>query len=295
MLCARRYGDRVKNWATFNEQNVSTMFGYAWDWMAPGIADRSLYLRAVHHKNLAHGAAIDVLRDSVKNAFLGVVHNRQIVYPERFDPAQAAAVEPMDAHWNKIFPDPQILGYYPPLIAAEMQSYAQAGDLRQICRPLDWFGLNHYSPVWAKLDENSVLGFQLGAAPDGAPMTEIGWGIFPDAFALELKEIQRRYKLPIYVMENGCGSNQEKPDANGQVQDTHRIAFLDQYLKAMAQAMREGADVRGYFVWSLLDNFEWGSGYANRFGLVHVDFETLRRVPKASFRWYADLIRANQS
>jgi beta-glucosidase len=290
-LVARRYGDRVRRWASFNEQNVSTLFGFAMGWSPPGITDKAAYYRAVHHQNLAHGEAIAALRSLVPNASLGVIHNRQIVYPDRKNPAHEPAVAPLDAHWNKIFPDPQILGCYPAIVADDVEPYMHAGDLTRICQPLDWFGLNHYGPMWAKLEPNSVLGFHVGASPDDMPHSEIGWAIYPEAFHDELLDTHKRYRLPVYVTENGCGSNKEKPDKSGTVTDKHRIAYLRDYTAAMAQAIRDGADVRGYFVWSLLDNFEWGSGYANRFGIVRVDFDTQKRTPKASSRWYADLIR----
>ena len=294
MLAARRYGDRVKHWATFNEQSVSTLFGYLWGISPPGATDRAGYFRVVHHENLAHGAAIEALRSTVHKAFLGVIHNRQAVYPERFDPAHQSAVEPMDAHWNKIFPDPQILGYYPETLAQDIEPFMRAGDLASICRPLDWFGLNHYSPIWARVEPNSTLGFQMGDFPKDMAHTEINWSIYPEAFKHELLELTRRYQLPVYVTENGCGSNQEKPDESGFVQDDHRINYISLYMQKMAEACQEGANVRGYFVWSLLDNFEWGAGYESRFGIVRVDFDTQKRTPKASAKWYADLMRINQ-
>lgn len=294
MLAARRYGDRVKHWATFNEPNVSTLFGYLWGWSPPAASDRAGYFRVVHHENLAHGAAIDVLRDAVPNACLGVIHNRQAVYPERHDPAHQAAMALMDDHWNKIFPDPQILGYYPESAASDIEPFMQAGDLSRICRPLDWFGLNHYSPIWARVDPGSTLGFRMGDFPEGTAHTEINWAIVPEAFKSEMLELTRRYRLPIYITENGCGSNQEQPDASGFVQDDHRMAYLGLYLGKMAEAIQEGADVRGYFIWSLLDNFEWGSGYDFRFGIVRVDFATQARTPKASAKWFADLIAVNR-
>jgi len=293
MLAARRYGDRVKYWATFNEQNVSTLFGYLWGISPPSASDRAGYFQVVHHENLAHGAAIEALRSTVQKALLGVIHNRQTVYPERFDPAHQAAVEPMDAHWNKIFPDPQILGYYPEILAPDIEPFMHAGDMACICRPLDWFGLNHYSPIWARVEPQSTLGFQMGAFPNDMAHTEINWSINPEVFKHELLEITRHYKLPVYVTENGCGSNLEKPDESGFVQDDHRINYLRLYVQNMAEACQEGADVRGYFLWSLLDNFEWGAGYESRFGIVRVDFDTQRRTPKASASWYADLMRIN--
>ncbi|MGR8933458.1 MAG: GH1 family beta-glucosidase [Gammaproteobacteria bacterium] len=294
MLVARRYGDRVKRWATFNEQSVSTLFGFVWGLTPPAVADHAAYLQAVHHQNLAHGAAVDVLRVCVPDAALGIIHNRQRVYAEQRDAAHAFAVAPLEVHWNRMFPDPQLLGFYPAAVADAMEPYMRAGDMSRICRPLDWFGLNHYGPLWAKTDAHSVLGFHLGAAPDEAPHPEIGWAIHPDDFRKELLETYRRYRLPLYVTANGCGSDQDTPDASGRVNDAHRVAYLRDYTQAMGAALREGADVRGYFVWSLLDNFEWGSGYANRFGLVYVDFATLQRIPKASAAWYAALIRVNR-
>ncbi|MFM8332672.1 MAG: glycoside hydrolase family 1 protein, partial [Candidatus Methylumidiphilus sp.] len=293
MLAARRYGDRVRRWATFNEQSVSTLFGYAWGWSPPAVADRAVYYRTVHHQNLAHGAAIDVLRAAVSGASLGIVHNRQVVYPEGHDPAHQHVVEPMDAHWNNIFPDPQILGHYPPSVAEDIEPYVQAGDLARICRPLDWFGLNHYGPLWANSAPGSVLGFGMGGGPQGTRLSEIGWAVEPDAFRRELLDTFQRYKLPVYVTENGCGSDKETPDAEGFVDDAHRISYLQDYMAALSAAVTAGADVRGYFIWSLLDNFEWGSGYAFRFGIHRVDYDTLQRTPKASAYWYADLIRAN--
>jgi len=294
LLAARRYGDRVKRWATFNEQSVSTLFGFAWGVSPPRSTDRAAYFSAVHHQNLAHGAAIDVLRTAVPNALLGVVHNRQIVYPQRHDSAHQAAVDPMDAHWNNIFPDPQILGFYPEAVVDAIEPFLRAGDLSRICRPLDWFGLNHYGPLWARVDPACALGFQMGAAPDAMRHSDIGWAVEPEAFKLELLRTYRRYKLPIYVTENGCGSDKEIADETGFVDDRHRIAFLQDYLAAMAEAVAEGADVRGYYVWSLLDNFEWGAGYAHRFGIVRVDFTSQKRTPKASAQWYADVIKAHR-
>ena len=294
-LIARRFGDRVKHFATFNEPNVSTLFGYAMNWCAPACVDRVAYLRAAHHVNLSHGAAIDVLRDMVPGASLGVVHNRQIVHPEKDTEADRLAAATLDAHWNGIFPDPQILGHYPPIIADEVEPYLQAGDLARICRPMDWFGLNHYGPIWAKADPTTQLKFAWGSGPQDAPHPELGWTIYPDAFRDELVLLTQRYKLPVYVTENGCNVGEDKPDANGEVIDRPRIAYFKAYIAAMCEAVKRGADVRGYFVWSLLDNFEWGSGYGNRFGLIYVDFENgQKRTAKQSSKWYAELIRSGR-
>ncbi|WP_042701917.1 GH1 family beta-glucosidase [Azospirillum sp. B506] len=293
-LCARRYGDRVKRWITFNEFSVFTLFGYAIPWAAPGIVDRTQHLRAIHHVNLAHGAGVDVLRAMVPGASIGAIHNRQVVIPETDTPENRAAAALLDEHWNLVFCDPQILGHYPPLTAAAIEPHVQPGDMARIARPVDWFGLNHYGPIFAKADATRTWGYGWGDAPPESPTHGVGWAIFPDAFRDELLTIQRRYRLPIVVTENGCGgSDSVSPD--GAVHDPHRINYLTIYNAAMRDAMAQGADVRGYFVWSLLDNFEWGSGYGQRFGIVHVDFQTLVRTPKDSARWYADLIRAAKS
>ena len=289
-LIARRYGDRVKRWATFNEFSVFTLFGYAIDWSAPGVTDRSAHLRAIHHVNLAHGAGVDVVRDMVPGALIGAVHNCQIVLPEHGKPENQAAADLLNEHWNLAFPDPQILGHYPPLIARDIEPYVKGGDMARICRPMDWFGLNHYGPIFARADPNWTWGFAWGDAPADAPKSDIGWPVFPDAFRDELIRLTKRYKLPIYVTENGCGGSTDKPDDKGRVVDKHRISYLTQYTRKMREAVASGADVRGYFVWSLLDNFEWGNGYGQRFGLIYVDYETQKRVPKASAEWYAGLI-----
>jgi len=290
-LCASRYGDRVKRWITFNEFSVFTLFGYAIPWAAPGITDRVQHLKSIHHVNLAHGMGVDVLRDLVPGASIGAIHNRQKIIPEGERPENAAAAALLDEHWNRAFPDPQILGRYPPQLAEALEPYVAASDMARIRRPVDWFGLNHYGPIFAKVDPSFVWGYGCGEAPAGSPDYGVGWPIFPDAFRDEILAIHQIYRLPVVVTENGCGGGDEiGPD--GAVDDPHRVAYFKLYQQAMRDAIAAGADVRGYFVWSLLDNFEWGSGYNTRFGLVHVDFATGRRTLKSSARWYADLIKA---
>ncbi|WP_395014923.1 GH1 family beta-glucosidase [Dongia sp.] len=293
-VVAQRYGDRVKHYVTFNESSVFTVFGYSMDWAAPGIIDKVAHLKATHHVNLAHGLGVDVLRDLVKGASIGCVHNNQRVIPEKETAEDRNAAAWLDAFWNGAFPDPQNLGHYPPLLAELMEPHMQAGDLARICRPCDFFGLNHYGPIFAKAEPKNIWGFGWGSAPEDADKTDMGWPIFPEEFTTELIHLTKRYKLPIYITENGCNTD-DVPDANGVVNDAKRITYLTRYITAMLKAITQGADVRGYMVWSLLDNFEWGSGYTNRFGLIHVDFETLKRTPKASYHWYKELIAASRA
>jgi beta-glucosidase len=288
-LIGRRFGDKVKRYATFNEPSVFALFGYCFGGQAPGISDFPSYAQAIHHVNLAHGGAVDALRARVTGASIGAIHNCQPCKPAKDGSGDAA--QELDAYWNLAFPDPQLLGHYPPPLAAVMAEYQRADDLSRICRPLDWFGLNHYSPLYALADSGNPLGVSLGSAPADVPRTVMGWPVEPQAFRETLLRIHRRYGLPVYVLENGTASL-DAIDSAGAILDQPRIDYLQAYTAAMFDAIDTGADVRGYFVWSLLDNFEWTSGYGQRFGLVYVDYPTLRRIPKASFRWYAELIKS---
>ncbi len=292
-LVARRYGDRVKRFATFNEPCVFTLFGYGLGWHAPGLADKTALHKAIHHVNLSHGRAVDVLRKDVAGASIGAIHNRQPCYPCTSKPADAAAALRLAAYWNDAFPFPQAFASYPPELAEAVAPYVAPGDMAQIARPVDWFGLNHYSPHYVRADTN-LIGASFGPAPDTVPRSAIGWPVVPGAFHDTLLDIHQRFQLPIYVLENGTAAADVLGN-DGQVHDVDRIAYLKAYTAAMEQAMKEGADVRGYFVWSLLDNFEWGAGYSQRFGIVYVDHTTQRRIPKASARWYADMIAAHRT
>ena len=293
-LVGRRYGDRVRRFATFNEPSVFTLFGYVFRWHPPATTVIADFFKAIHHVNLAHGAAIDALRATARSPSLGAIHNVQparSVSPSTEDRTAAAM---LDAIWNKAFPDPQLLGRYPEQLVPLIEPYQQPGDAARICRPIDWFGLNHYSPVYAAAAPAEPLGFAWRDAPADVRRSPIGWQIDPEGFRDTLLEVDRRYGLPIYVTENGAGAL-ETPDAHGQVNDRERIEYIAAYTGALREAVSRGADVRGYFVWSLLDNFEWGAGYATRFGIVRVDYATQRRVPKASARWYGQLIQAEKA
>ena len=293
-VVAQHYGDRVKRFATVNEPSVFTLFGFALGGQAPGIVDRAMLLRAIHHVNLGHGAAIDRLRARVKNASLGAVYNCQPCRPAIDTPENRVAAETLDAYWNLAFPDPQLRGVYPPPIADLMTPYLKSDDLKHINRPADWFGLNHYSPNYVVASDKTPLGLWFGDAPANVPRSTMGWPVEPAAFGEILTRMHKRYGLPIYVTENGT-AYADKPTPEGKVHDEPRISYLKAYTAAMYEAMAAGVDVRGYFVWALLDNFEWSSGYSERFGLVYVDYPTQRRLPKDSFRWFADQIKASRA
>ena len=287
-LVAGRYGDRVKRFATFNEPSIFTLFGHGFGDGKRDISGVNSLHRAVHHVNLAHGAAVDAVRARVPGASIGAIHNFQMCLPSTL--ADAEAAKHCDLYWNRAFPDPQCLGTYPDRIQRALEPHMQTGDLAHIRRPLDWFGVNHYGPTYVKADPNARLGFGIGPKPPDIPATPIGWPIVPEKFRETLLRVAKAYGLPIYVLENGLGGH-DKPDEKGAVVDNERIAYLRDYIGALNEAVSAGADIRGYFVWSLLDNFEWDSGYSVRFGITYVDFPTQRRIPKASFHWYRDLIK----
>ena len=285
-LVADRYGDRVKHFATFNEPSIFAMFGHGFGMQNNSHVD-SLH-RIIHHVNLSHGAAVDVLRAHVTGCSIGAIHNYQKCLPST--PADCQAADRCNVYWNFAFPDPQCRGMYPKLIQAAIEPHMQAEDLSRIHRPIDWFGLNHYSPSFVKVDTSARLGFGFGQKPVGIPQTPIGWPIMPEAFRDVLLTVAKDYELPVYVLENGFGGY-DKPDDAGAVIDNDRIDFLRVNIGAMNDAVAAGADIRGYFVWSLLDNFEWDAGYSVRFGLTYVDYPSQQRIPKASFHWYRDLIK----
>ncbi|MFZ1990034.1 MAG: GH1 family beta-glucosidase [Alphaproteobacteria bacterium] len=293
-LVSSRLGDRIKHWATFNEPNVFTYLGYGLGVHAPGRAARTDCLRAMHHVNLAHGAAIRVLRANVANAKLGCVLNLHPVRPETSNDEHARVM--LDAVWNRAFADPMFNGdYTPPLLAelSKINGLICDGDMSAIRQKMDFFGLNHYSPLYARTDTNSPWGFAIGRGPADRPKTGMGWEIDPGAFRDQLLEIGERYgRMPIYVTENGWGG-EETADASGRVDDSPRARYIADYLAALLEARERGADVRGYFVWSLLDNFEWSEGYAKRFGIVRVDYDTMKRTPKASYDWLKTVIARN--
>ncbi|MGE0426205.1 MAG: GH1 family beta-glucosidase [Reyranellaceae bacterium] len=293
-VVASRFGDRVRRFATFNEPSVFTLFGYVFGWHPPATHEMADFYKAIHHVNLAHGSAIDALRAIAPKALLGCVHNVQPARPVSASLEDREAAGKLDAIWNRAFPDPQMLGRYPDSLASSIEPHQLPGDMARIQRPVDWFGLNHYSPIYASADPKAAHGFAWSDAPPEALRSPIGWQIDPPAFRDTLLGVHARYGLPVYVTENGAGTT-ETLDASGRVEDTARVEFLASYVGAMREAVARGADVRGYFVWSLLDNFEWGAGYENRFGLVHVDFKTQHRVPKASARWYREMIAAEKA
>ncbi|WP_244963038.1 GH1 family beta-glucosidase [Nocardioides dongkuii] len=292
-ILGERFADRVEHWVPVNEPNVVMMMGYAIGMHAPGRVLMFDAVPAAHHLLVAHGRAAIALRAAGATS-IGCANNHAPMWPASEDAADVGATKLFDALWNGMFLEPMLLGRYPADLAPLLEDVVQDGDLATIRQPLDFYGINYYHPmrVGAAPDE-SEMPFELRDLV-GHPVTDFGWPVVPEALREWLIVLRARFRAalpPLMITENGA-SYAVGPDEHGVVDDQARIDYLEGHLQAIADACQRGVDVRGYYAWSLLDNFEWTEGYTQRFGLVHVDFETQVRTPKRSFDWYAALIRA---
>lgn len=302
-VVGERLGDRVARWMTLNEPNVVTMLGYALDVHAPGRGLGYDALPVAHHLLLGHGLAVQALRAAGAQE-IGIASNHAPVWPASDSDADREAAQVYDNLWNWTFADPVLLGRYP--VADMEQGFPtyRDGDLETIHQPLDWFGVNYYNPASIGAPGTGSATEELGGVevPAGLPFenrplegyerTDFNWPIVPEALAELVRTLRERYAAalpPVYVTESGCSYHDADP-VDGRVADPKRIAYHDAHLRALAGEIADGADVRGYFAWSATDNFEWAEGYKERFGLVHVDYDTLVRTPKDSYHWYRDLI-----
>jgi beta-glucosidase len=294
-LMGRSLGDRVKDWITLNEPLASTTAGYIFGIHAPGKIDPRLAFQVSHHLNLAHGHAVRALRAVVPGARVGITEVSMPVYPASDSPADRAAARRYDGFVNRWYWEPPLEGRYPDDIVERLGEAApsiQAGDLELIRQPLDFFGHNSYSRAVVRDDPESALLGATTVPQTGRPHTEMGWEVYPAHLYDSLTRITRDYGAPdIYITENGAAYDDKV--AAGEVNDTERIEYLRSHLAAAHRAIEDGARLRGYFCWSLLDNFEWSYGYSKRFGLVYVDYPTQRRIIKASGRFYAEAARRN--
>ena len=295
-ILGEAFHDRIALWAPINEAFVHWSQGYAVGTHAPGRTLMFDAFPAAHHLLLGHGLAVNALRAAGVSGRIGTVNNHSVVRPASAGPADAAAAGLYDVLRNWLFSDPVLVGAYPPELLAALPgtdlSFMHPDDAAVIAAPLDFVGVNFYNPEVIRVAPESPLGFDW-VEPEGE-VTGFGWAVDPDAFRQTLVGLRERYgdRLPpLYITENGA-AYPDVLDAAGRVDDPGRIRYLDGHLRAVRAAIDEGVDVRGYFVWSLLDNFEWAVGYSQRFGIVHIDFPTGRRTPKASFAWYRDAIAA---
>jgi beta-glucosidase len=284
-------GDRVARWITLNEPVVVAVNGHIEGSHAPGLRLGLGAFPVAHHQLLGHGLAVAALRAASPGVPVGITNNYGPVLPASGDEADVAAAGFRDALHNLLFTDPVLLGRYPAALSALAEG--TEADLPAIAAPIDFLGVNYYFPEMVRADPDDALGSTPVEWPD-APRTDFGWPVVPAAFTTTLTSLKDRYGdalPPIHITENGA-AYPDRVEADGTVPDPDRIAYFDGHLRAVRAAMDAGVDVRAYYAWSLLDNFEWAEGFSKRFGLVHVDFGTLARTPKQSYGWYRDLIRA---
>ncbi len=319
-LVGSSLGDRVKTMTTLNEPFCSAFLGYASGVHAPGLTDNAAGLTAAHHLNLAHGRAVTALRALVPaDNKLSITLNLAQVDPASDKAEDHVAAQHVEDIANNIFLEPILRGRYPALLLEQTRhitdwSFVLDGDLNEISAPIDVLGINYYTParVAAPLEgpdagrrwSNDPAASNPGpspwpgtdrafSVPQPGPYTAMGWPIAPEGLTRLLLDVHGAYpEVPLVVTENGC-AYEDTVDTDGMVHDKARIDYLREHLAAVHAAIAAGVDVRGYYLWSLMDNFEWAWGYTQRFGIVHVDYETLKRTPKDSGLWFGDVIKNN--
>ena len=317
-IVADSLGDGVGKWITLNEPWCSAWLGYGSGHHAPGIRDIGQATAATHHLLLGHGEAVQAIRSAAGGAEVGISLNLTPVQPATTHADDIATARRLDGNCNRLFLDPLVKGRYPADMLTHYQgcspgfSVVRDGDLEVISRRLDFLGVNFYTLRTVAARSRAAEAFAAGYCVPAAegdlvdsdlgvaavhrptvPQTAMGWEVEPAALTELLTRVRYEYlDIPVLVTENGAAySDYVAPD--GSVRDPERIRYLDAHLRAVLRARTAGVNVRGYFVWSLIDNFEWAYGYSKRFGLVWVDYPTRTRIPKDSFRWYAKVARAN--
>ena len=293
-------GDLVHDWITHNEPWVIAFLGHAYGTKAPGARDWPVALRAAHHVLVSHGEAVRRFREAGYDGRIGITLDLTVVEPDSPSVEDAAAARRLDGHQNRWFLDPVLRGSYPGDMVELYESQfgpfeaVEDGDLELISQPLDFLGVNFYRPhrVVAGTDD-PVL--RITSLELDAEHTAMGWPVVPSALTELLVWLKRDYgDIPLLITENGAAFDDEL-DGGTVVEDERRLEYVKGHVEAVERARAQGVDVRGYYVWSLLDNFEWEWGYEKRFGIVFVDFPTQRRIPKRSALWYRDLIAARSS
>jgi beta-glucosidase len=284
----------VEDWVTHNEPWVTSFLGYGMGIKAPGLRDWPAALRAAHHALLAHGTVVRDFRASGRPGRIGITLDLTVARPASHAPEDVAAAQRLDGHHNRWFLDALLRGVYP---ADMLELYERRTgpldairdrDLETIAQPIDFLGVNFYRPNLVAAGDGPI---GVREVEQDAERTAMDWPVVPEALTELLLRLKRDYgELPLLITENGAAFNDHLDD--GAIDDERRVEYLRAHIAAVEQARAQGVDVRGYYVWSLLDNFEWEWGYAKRFGIVYVDYPTQRRIPKRSALWYRDLIAA---
>ncbi|WP_189225939.1 GH1 family beta-glucosidase [Saccharothrix coeruleofusca] len=307
-------GDRVVNWTTLNEPWCSAFLGYASGVHAPGRQEPEAAAAAVHHLLLGHGLGVAAIRSARPEARVGITLNMYPIIPaDPEDPADLDAARRLDGLQNRIFLDPLFKAEYPADVVADLEPFGfskhiQPDDLSVISAPLDQLGVNYYAEHFVSAKPAEAPAATNGRRPTsspwigaehvtfpsrGLPRTDMNWEVQPDGLYKVLVRLHEEYpRLPLYITENGA-AYRDAVGEDGGVHDPERLDYIDSHLRAAHAAIRAGVDLRGYFAWSLMDNFEWAEGYAKRFGIVHVDYETQVRTPKMSAMWYSKVARGN--
>ncbi len=291
-VCAARLADRVKDWMMLNEPNIVAIFGYGQGAHAPGSTlGEDGILRALHHQNLAQGAALRAIAAEHRRLTLGTVVNIQPCRAESDKREDVAAAALWDAVWNRVALDGIMRGTIPGLLIDRMSGFVQPGDEQAIRYPIDLFGINYYSPNTMKHDPGAQ--FECGwGDPRCDRRTFMGWPVQPEGLYQQLMDFKDNYGNPaVFVSENGAAYD-DKVEADGSVRDSDRVQYIRDHLESVARALKDGCNVKGYLVWSLLDNFEWAYGLSKRFGIVRVDYDTLKRTPKDSYRFLSQVAKS---
>jgi beta-glucosidase len=288
--------DRVTMWTTLNEPWVVADGGYLHGLLAPGHANLFEAPIVAHNQLRAHGAAVQAYRALGKHQ-IGVVVNLEPKYPASDQPEDLAATARADAYMNRQYLDPIFLGSYPGELAEIFGPAWPAlseADMRLIHQPIDFLGINYYFRSVTRNDPTALPVRASRVRQPRHPYTETGWEIFAPALTRVLLWVGERYgEIPLYITENGAAMYDPPSPIDGKVEDPLRVHYFREHLRAAHAALMQGVDLRGYYAWSLMDNYEWSLGYSKRFGIVHVDFETQERTPKSSARFYSEVIRTN--
>ena len=295
-VCFKELGDVVDRWITINEPLCIAYTGHLYGAHAPGYRDLQKALNVVHHINMAHGVTVKAYRKTGLTAPIGITWNPVTPRPATNSPADKKAAQIARALQTEVFVFPCLGKGYPELAVKNVTCSfpIKSGDLETIAQPIDFIGINYYFEHPVSADKKAL--FKCSVRPFWQDTTDIGWPIVPGGLERQLKwfaEISKgvfgKPGLPLFVTENGCACKDEVgPD--GRIHDKERIEYLQQHLAVCADLIKAGLDIKGYYVWSLLDNFEWGHGYTKRFGIVHVDYRTLKRTPKDSAYFFRDTI-----
>jgi beta-glucosidase len=292
-VVAERLGDRIRHWTTHNEPWVVAWIGHSWGVHAPGRTSEADAVAAAHHLLLSHGLTVEAIRRAAPGSRVGITLNLTHVYPATDTPEDEAAAWQVDGEANRWFLDPVFRGSYPADLLERNELVAphlRDGDLETISVPIDFLGVNNYSRFVVR---SGPTGPTFERDPE-AQYTDMGWEVYPDGLHRLLVRVGEDYSpAAIFVTENGAAFGDIRGH-DGKVHDPERTGYLESHLAAVGRAIADGSPVKGYFVWSLLDNFEWSHGYSKRFGLVYIDYPTLERVPKDSFYWYRDFVASRR-